>query len=372
VSKVPAVLVCDAGTGNLKVAGLTVLDRMVVTAHRAGCGPITVVTDGRPRLTRADALGISVAFASPTSAGESVPGSSGALAAEVVTGDAVPGGLALTITGAVLLEARDLKRVIEGNGQLTAADRSLLPVRMTTAHPKPIAALGVAHAITDQASALEAERKFWKSLGSSADGLVDTFFNRPVGRVLSKVLVHTGISPNAVSVASILIGVASAPLFARGDFVLAALVLQLCAVVDCVDGDLARALFKQSQLGKWLDIGGDQVVHVAVFLGIGLGVARSYPHVPALALGISAAIGVLVSFPVIIRGLRQPPEQRGDILQKLMDSTANRDFTLLLLILALIGRMDLFLWMAGIGIHIFWIALLVLQNASMHRAAATR
>ncbi len=62
MSNVPAVLVCDAGTGNLKVAGLTVLDRMVVTAHRAGCTPITVVSDEAPSLARAQAIGIEIVY----------------------------------------------------------------------------------------------------------------------------------------------------------------------------------------------------------------------------------------------------------------------------------------------------------------------
>ena len=351
MNKAPAVLVCDAGTGNLNVAGLTVLDRMVVTAHRAGCAPIFVVTDASPRLRRATELGIKPTFV------DSAP--------HLQT-------RALLMDGGVLVDSSDLERVIDADGQLTAADGSPLPVRMTAPNPQPIVALGVAHVITDKPSAREAERKLWASLGSSADGLVDTFFNRPAGRILSKILVHTPVSPNAVSLASILIGVGSAPLFATGHFVIGALVLQLCAVVDCVDGDLARALFKQSRLGKWLDIGGDQVVHFAVFLGIGMGVARTYPRVPALALGISAAVGVLLSFPVIIRGLRQPAEQRGYVLQKLIDSTANRDFTVLLLLLALVGRVDLLLWMAGVGIHVLWIALLVLQNATLVRAAQQR
>ena len=351
MSKVPAVLVCDAGTGNLEVAGLTVLDRMVVTAHRAGCDPIFIVSETTPRLRRASELGIN---------------------ADVVRDIPEMVADALMINDAVLVDSRDVERVIEARGQLISADQAMLPLRMTTANPQPIVALGATHIIADESSAREAERKLWASLGSSADGLVDRFFNRPIGRLLSKMLVHTRISPNAVSVASILIGVAAAPLFARGHFVLGALVLQLCAIVDCVDGDLARALFKQSPIGKWLDIGGDQVVHFSVFLGIGVGVARVYPHVPALALGISAAAGVLLCFPVIIRGLRQPAEQRGFLLSKLMDSTANRDFTVLLLALAVAGRMELFLWMAGIGIHLFWVSLLVLVVASSRRAREVR
>ena len=172
---------------------------------------------------------------------------------------------------------------------------------------------------------------------------------------------------------SILIGLASAWFFARGSFLVGALVFQLCAIIDCVDGDLARALFKQSRLGKWLDLGGDQIVHFSVFASIGMGVARIDPSVPALALGASAALGVLLCFAVIVRALRQPVAHRSPLLNKLLDATANRDFSILLLALAIFGRMDLFLWMAGVGIHAFWIALLVLQRGraapAMSRAA---
>ncbi|MBA2271969.1 MAG: CDP-alcohol phosphatidyltransferase family protein [Chthoniobacterales bacterium] len=352
MSKVPAVLVCDGGTGNLEIAGLTVLDRMVVASHRAGCDPITIVAETVPPLACAQALGIRLSVVKGAPAGVRDPGHP-----------------TLTITGGVLVESRDLERVIAARGQLVAPDGSPLPIKMNAANPRPVVALGAAHTITDAASAREAERKLWASLGSSADGVVDRFFNRPLGRAVLKLLVHTSISPNAVSIASILIGVGAAPFFVAGDFIVGALLLQLCTIVDCVDGDLARALFKQSQLGKWLDIGGDQVVHVCVFAAIGLGVARANPQVPAIALGASAALGVLICFPVIIRGLRRPPEHRGYLLSKLMDATANRDFTVLLLALAFVGRMDLFVWMAGIGIHLFWIALLALQSAGRVRAA---
>jgi phosphatidylglycerophosphate synthase len=227
--------------------------------------------------------------------------------------------------------------------------------------------------ISDPGSAAEAERKLWGSLTSSADGLVDRFFNRPLGRPLSKLLVRTAISPNQVSIISILVGLASAWFFARASFLVGALVFQLCAILDCVDGDLARALFKQSRLGKWLDLGGDQIVHASVFAAIGFGVARLDPTIPALALGASAALGVLLSFAIIVRAFRQPVALRRPLLNKLLDATANRDFSVLLLFLALIGRMDLFLWLAGIGIHVFWIALLLLLSsrapASMSRVA---
>jgi hypothetical protein len=46
----------------------------------------------------------------------------------------------------------------------------------------------------------------------------------------------------------------------------------------------------------------------------------------------------------------------------------------LLLALAIFDQMDLFLWMAGLGIHLFWIALLALHSGrtapAMSREAA--
>ena len=333
----------------MEVAGLTVLDRLVVTAHRAGCSPIFLVGENVPPLVRAQAMGIA------TTSVPEIPKIQGA---------------ALFISGGVIVEPGDLMRVMKAGGRLLTANGAPLPVTMNPSGRQAVTALGTACAVTDAASARDAEGKLWASLTSSADGLVDRFFNRPVGRPLSKLLVRTPFSPNQISVVSILIGVASAWFFAAGSFVLGALVLQLSAVIDCVDGDLARALCKQSRLGKWLDLGGDQVVHFSVFAAIGLGVSRADPAVPALTLGLSAALGVLLSFAVIVRALRQPVAQRGALLNKLLDATANRDFSVLLLLLAIFDRMDLFLWLAGIGVHVFWVTLLVLSGGRATSAMA--
>jgi phosphatidylglycerophosphate synthase len=365
VSKTPAVLVCDARTGSLEIGGLTVIDRLVVTAHRAGCAPILVACETPPpRLVRSSALGIDTTpvpgppeDAVATALCRRAPGRPDIAGRLQRLPDAT-----LLVEGSVLVEVRDLENVIAQGGQLISAEGLPLPVRMTVEHPKPVVAGPTATSIVDASLAAEAERKLWASLTSTADGLVDRFFNRPLGRPLSKLLVRTPITPNQVSVVSILIGVASAWFFARGSFVAGALLFQLCAIIDCVDGDLARVSFRQTRLGKWLDLGGDQVVHFSVFAAIGIGVARIDPSVPALALGASAALGVLLSFAVIVRALRQPAAVRGPPLNRLLDATANRDFSVLLLALAIFGRMDLFLWLAGIGIHAFWIVLLVLQG----------
>jgi phosphatidylglycerophosphate synthase len=221
--------------------------------------------------------------------------------------------------------------------------------------------------VSDAASARTAERDLWASLTSSSDGLVDRVFNRPCGRFISKVLIRTSVSPNSVSLASVLIGVVAAGGFALGDYrsaVIAAILFQISAIVDCVDGDLARVLFKESPLGKWLDLIGDQVVHVSVFAGIAAGLLQSGEVPSARWLGVSAVAGALLSFAVVLRGMRQPVNRQSRSMQRLIDAATNRDFSVLVLVLACCNRLEWFLWMAAIGSHLFWITALVMQFLS--------
>ena len=334
MKKVPAILACVAEASRIQIAGLSLLDRLIVTAHRAGCAPIYLIATTTPPASRARALGIKITLAS-----------------------AIPefDEPALLINGGVFVETADLQRVIEGGGQLFSADDACLPVAMTVGNAMPVSAGKVAVPVTDATSAREAERRLWASLTSNADGIVDRFLNRPLGRYVSKILIHAPFSPNQVSIASTLVGILSGWFFAGGYFISGAFLLQISAIIDCVDGDLARVLYKESRLGKWLDLVGDQFVHIAVFAGIGFGLARSDPASPALALGISAVLGVIISFAVIVRFMQRKSHPKSSGLKKLIDATTNRDFSLLVLLLALAGKLDLFLWIAGIGVHLFWI-----------------
>jgi phosphatidylglycerophosphate synthase len=340
LKKIPAILDCVAETRGMQIAGLSLLDRLIVTAHRAGCAPIYLVAKTKPSVPRARALGIDITLAS-----------------EIPELDEP----ALLINGAVFVETVDLQRVIEERGQLFSADEARLPVGMTTGEAAPVIAGKVPVLVTDATKVREAERRLWASLTSNADGIVDRFLNRPLGRYLSKILIHTPFSPNQVSIVSTLVGILSGWFFAGGYFISGALLLQLSAIIDCVDGDLARVLYKESRLGKWLDLVGDQFVHIAAFAGIGFGLARSDPASPALALGISAVLGVIISFVVVVCSIQRKGGRKSSSLKKLIDATTNRDFSLLVLLLAIAGKLDLFLWMAGIGVHLFWMIALRLQ-----------
>ncbi|HEY1173240.1 MAG TPA: CDP-alcohol phosphatidyltransferase family protein [Verrucomicrobiae bacterium] len=352
--KFPALLICEPQTAGLKIAALTLLDRLVVATHRAGAGPITIVCAGEvPALKRAKALDI------PVTVVKEIP--------EVRT-------TSLVATTSLHVQTADVKRLIQEGGHLLTKDGTPLPIGLLPALRQSlpeelnkltrITAQGVAYAVTDDTSAKVAEKALWASLTSSADGLVDKFFNRPCGRPLSKLLIHTPITPNMVSIISILTGVIAALFFAQGDsrsIIIGAILFQISAIIDCVDGDIARSVFKESPLGKWLDLAGDQVVHISVFACIAIGLIRTEQTAYGTWLGLSAVLGAILSFVVIVRGMRYPPEDRNQMLQKLIDSATNRDFSVLVFILACFQGLEWFLWMTAIGSHVFWIVALALQ-----------
>lgn len=74
--------------------------------------------------------------------------------------------------------------------------------------------------------------------------------------------------------------------------------------------------------------------------------------------------GALLAFAVILRGLRGTTGGSGGGMQRLIDAMTNRDFSVVLLVLAVFGRLDWFLWMAAVGSHLFWMTALALQSVS--------
>lgn len=348
-----ALVVCEAATGRLHVAALTLLDRLVVAVHRTGCAPIRIVCPGElPALQRARALGVTF---------------------EVLRDTPPIAGPTLVASTDLLVQASDVKMLVQSGGRLVSATGETLPagivsdwgasLEVSLNGLPPVRASGVSLPVRDMAQARAAERALWASLVSSSDGFVDKWFNRSAGRPLSKLLVHTAVTPNQVSLASIGIGVLAGVMFASGKHltsIAAGILFQISAIVDCVDGDVARAIFKESPLGKWLDLIGDQVVHATVFAGIALGLSRSGQSGPFLWLGATAVLGGLIAFLVVVRGMARngEPNRR---LQKLIDGATSRDFSVLVLALACVNRLEWFLWLAAFGSHAFWVLALGLQ-----------
>ena len=128
--------------------------------------------------------------------------------------------------------------------------------------------------VWDHASASHAERTLFRSLKGDAEGFVDRYFNRTFSRLLTRLFLRMKCSPNAITMVATAVGILSAVGFGIGTYpagIVAALLFQLAAVIDCCDGEVARLTFTESPFGAWLDIAMDNVVHIAIFAGIACG-----------------------------------------------------------------------------------------------------
>jgi 1L-myo-inositol 1-phosphate cytidylyltransferase / CDP-L-myo-inositol myo-inositolphosphotransferase len=216
--------------------------------------------------------------------------------------------------------------------------------------------------LRDPADVQLAERKLFSSLKGDYEGFVDRFFNRKLSRWFTRVFLALGFSPNAVTLVATGIGLMSAACFGLGSYqagVIAALLFQLAAVIDCCDGEVARLTFTESPFGAWLDIALDNVVHMAIFVGIAAGsYLRAMGHEGAwvpLALGAAAVLGNALSFTLVNKAqkIKTASEWKTPVHAAWSDfmlkNVASRDFSVIVLLFALIDKLDWFLWMAAIG-----------------------
>jgi phosphatidylglycerophosphate synthase len=217
----------------------------------------------------------------------------------------------------------------------------------------------------------KAERQLFASLKSEFEGFVDRFFNRKLSHWFTRLFLAMGLSPNLITMIATVVGLLAAVEFSRGTYaagIVAALLFQLAAVIDCCDGEVARLTFTESLFGAWLDIAMDNVVHMAIFGGIAIGAYQraldgGRAWIP-LALGATAVACNVMSFALVNRAqkVKQASEWKtpdhaawSDFMLR---NVASRDFTVVVLAFAIFGKLDWFLWIAAAGSVIFAMAML--------------
>ncbi len=111
---------------------------------------------------------------------------------------------------------------------------------------------------------------------------------------LQKLCVHLRVTPNQLTAGSLACSVAGAAAFASGRFLLGGWLVIACAILDALDGMVARTNGTASAAGELLDAAVDRYAEIATFAGIAA-YYRSYPLGFWLALA-SLAGALLVSY----------------------------------------------------------------------------
>ncbi|HEY7377404.1 MAG TPA: CDP-alcohol phosphatidyltransferase family protein [Steroidobacteraceae bacterium] len=123
------------------------------------------------------------------------------------------------------------------------------------------------------------------------DGLVSRRLNRPLSRPAARLLAHTPLTPNQVTVLSTLIAFAAAALLTGGHNVWAGFAIHASSVVDGIDGDLARLTGRSSRFGAVLDAVLDRYADAAVFGGMAWWAYQHESYAGPLLLGLVAPTG---------------------------------------------------------------------------------
>jgi phosphatidylglycerophosphate synthase len=303
------------------------------------------------------------------------------------TRDATPrvvGTDAATVVGVELVRAlagsgRDGILLAAGDGLVFRCDPAALPAVLAAAEAGTVRTLpeastweappGALLARADTPGARAAvERRLFGRLGRTGDGWFTRLVDRRISRALTRRLLPLGLTPNQITVGSILVGIAGGLLFATGGHgaaVAGASLFLLSTILDGCDGEIARLTFRESPLGARLDLIGDNLVHLVLFGGIALGLYTRTPDVHVAALGALLLTGVLLSMATVYWCLvhREPTRAQ----QMLFEAFASREFAYLLLGLTLVDKLAWFLWLAAGGTYVFVAGLLTL---GLHRAPA--
>lgn len=97
---------------------------------------------------------------------------------------------------------------------------------------------------------------------------ISNYFYQQIAFYITTLLVKTKVTPNSVTYLSLLIGVLSAFSIYIGHLYLSVFLLNISFILDCVDGQIARAKQLQSEFGMWLDNISDRVVENIILIGM--------------------------------------------------------------------------------------------------------
>ncbi len=226
------------------------------------------------------------------------------------------------------------------------------------------------YTIADHGDISNVEKSLYHGLIKETDGFMARHLNRKISLAITRQLINTSLTPNQMSLISIGIGLMGALLLSFPIIslqVFGALLFLLHSITDGCDGELARLKYMESRWGGLLDYWGDNIVHAAVFLGIGLAWKKATGLMIALWCSGFAIAGSLLTAGLVYAMTMRSGKDDGPVYTStsrkgkkdrwviIADFLSRRDFIYLVVVLAIFGKLHWFLVLAAIGAPAFFL-----------------
>ncbi|MGK0358420.1 MAG: phosphatidylglycerophosphate synthase [Bradymonadia bacterium] len=218
-------------------------------------------------------------------------------------------------------------------------------------------------------------RRIYRESLKPADSLFNLYIARPPAAVVVAGLANTRVTPNQVTVVSMLVQLIAAALFIAVPgwlgLVLGVVAVELSYIFDCVDGQLARVTGRSSPVGGLFDFLMDELKAYVLVAALA---ARWYLHDGGGVLALFVGLGTLVVVASAIAltkftrtaeyaeatGTAQVQngtsagQRKGPLWPIMMAARLISQYPVTLPIFAVFGRMDIFLY-AYAGVHVLYL-----------------
>jgi phosphatidylglycerophosphate synthase len=128
----------------------------------------------------------------------------------------------------------------------------------------------------------EIEMRFLRGTGKLQDGLVSRYLNRPISRVVTRLLLRFPTTPSAWTWLIFPIPIIASLILLHGtywSFLWGLVLFQIFSILDGCDGEIARAKFLESERGRRLDDLFDILSNILLVIGLGFGLSRQANYV---------------------------------------------------------------------------------------------
>lgn len=194
-------------------------------------------------------------------------------------------------------------------------------------------------------------------ISHSDSPIIDRYIIRKISGFITWLLVKTPVTPNQVTIISLILGIASAAFFSHGAHtytIIAGLFYFISTVFDQCDGEVARYKQMTSDFGKTFDIIVDSIVNATITIGITIAIYKTNGSGLSIIAGLLAMTGIVISLLLTTYFSHENNNNTGT--KEMLDRLNNKDFFYIIMLASVIfNQMIWFLLIMAIGTNIYWI-----------------